>query len=92
MTAPSTTATDELAAVLDRLRPELADRAQPIKKRIRLFWVAAKVSRKLAPAEVVTAAFARLARETGLMSDLGRYGAEDTEHVIRWAMNGKNPL
>jgi hypothetical protein len=87
-------------------RPLLANSA-PTKARIRVLWAAAKKVRHDAlagaPAGDIIAAFMALAVETGLIDSAGfwgadiresrrRYGREDVEHVLRWALRGWNPF
>ena len=63
-----------------------------LKRRLREFWAHAKAARDTAAADVFTEEFTRLANESGLTRDLGRHGAEDIAHVIRWAYRGWNPF
>ncbi len=83
---------DRLTEALGCLRPEIADRKQPIKRRLRLLWAAAKICRDLGAVDVVEEEFTKFARETGVLADLGRYAAEDLAHVIRWGLLGQNPF
>jgi hypothetical protein len=95
---------DRLTEIIDRARSRLADTDLPTKKRIVLLWAAAKASRELAASDVVRAEFLRLAVDVGLITVSGRwattdvresilrYGADDVEHVISWALRGLNPF
>jgi hypothetical protein len=84
-------AVDLLDAAIEALRPEL-ERSQPVKERVRKWWSAAREAREYGAADVVQAEFLRLARETGLVGDLGWDGEEDAAHVLDWAMRGMNPF
>ena len=86
-----TAAMDLLDGAISALRPQL-DRATPIKQRIKAFWATAKVARLYAASDVVEAEFMSIARESGLVADLGRHGEEDATHVLSWAMRGMNPF
>ena len=65
---------------------------RPIKQRIRAWWAAVKVARQYGASDVVRSEFMRLARESGLVADLGRHGEEDATHVLDWAARGMNPF
>lgn len=68
------------------------------------FCGSAKASRDLAATDVTHIAFNKLAIEVGLIDSFGRwtgndvrdsvrrFGAEDIEHVIAWALRGWNPF
>ena len=81
-----------LTQITERIRPRLADRTSPLKTRLRLLWSSAKLARDLGSSDVVRDDFTQLARDTGLTADLGRHGAVDVEHVVRWASRGMNPF
>ena len=94
-----TTALDDAIA---NARPLLTNGA-PTKARIRVLWAAAKKARNDAPTGELMAAFMALAVETGLIDGAGnwgadiresrrRYGGQDVEHVLRWALRGWNPF
>jgi hypothetical protein len=95
---------DLLAQAIERTRPLLADRTRPTKERIRVLWAAAKRARDLGAWDVVHDAFMQLAVEVHLIDSNGfwtgedvresvrRYGREDVEHTIRWALRGWNPF
>jgi hypothetical protein len=95
---------DLLASALDRVRPLLMDDSRPTKYRIRLLWAAVKKARDFGCPDVVPDEFMRLAIETNLIDQRGRwtgsdvsegerrFGAEDVGHVISWAMRGWNPF
>jgi hypothetical protein len=85
------TAVDLLEATIEVLRPEL-ERSRRIKQRIRAWWSAARDAKGYGARDVVEAEFMRLARDTGLISDLGKYGDEDARHVLDWALRNLNPF
>jgi hypothetical protein len=84
-------AVDLLDATIEVLRPQL-DHKFPIKQRIRIFWATARAARNYSASDVVQSEFMQLARETGLISDLGRHGEEVARHVLNWAMRSLNPF
>ena len=84
-------AVDLLDATIEVLRPQL-ERKFPIKQRIRIFWATARAARNYSASDVVQSEFMQLARETGLIIDLGRHGEEDARHVLNWAMRALNPF
>jgi hypothetical protein len=84
-------AIDLLDAAIEALRPQL-DRKFPIKERIRIFWATACAARDCGASDTVQSEFMQLARETGLITDLGRHGEEDARHVLSWAMRALNPF
>jgi hypothetical protein len=95
---------DVLSQVIENARQKIADDSVPVKARVQLLWAYAKAARDLAASDVLQDEFVRLAIETGLISESGRwlpdnvrasvrpYGREDIEHVIRWALHGLNPF
>jgi hypothetical protein len=95
---------DLLTQAVDRALPMLADAARPTKERIRLLWAAVKMARDLAASDVVHEAFMAVALRAGFIDDKGRligadvaehrraFGAQDVEHVVRWALRGWNPF
>jgi hypothetical protein len=97
-------ATCPLDQVIDTLRPLLADPSLSTKARIRMLWGAAKKARDLGSSDVVRDAFMELAVEVNLIDRNGRwtgedvresirrYGREDVEHTIKWALRGWNPF
>jgi hypothetical protein len=82
---------DLLGTTIEALCAEL-ERSRPIKERLRAFWAMARVARNFGAADVVREEFMGLARECGLIADLGRHGGEDAAHVFDWAMRGLNPF
>jgi hypothetical protein len=82
---------DMLAAAIAKVHPHLAS-SLTIKQRIHALWAGAKAARHFDAADVVKEAFTKLAHETGLTHDLGRYGKEDLAHVLSWALRGWNPF
>jgi hypothetical protein len=98
------TAVDLLIQTIECVRPALLDKNKPTKECIRILWSAVKRARDLGSNDVVSAEFIRLAIETNLIDSNGRwtgddvrksvrrYGHEDVEHVIRWALRGWNPF
>ena len=82
---------DLLTQMIERLRP-LLGRDVPVKQRIVTFWSFIVESRHLAASDVVVSDFLVLAREAGLLDDLGSGGAEQIDHVIAWGLRGFNPF
>ena len=82
----------------------LADPNKPTKARLRILWSAAKKARDLGSRDVVHDEFMALAIEVNLIDQHGRwtgsdvreyvrrFGAEDVDHVLRWALRGWNPF
>ena len=91
MTARTQFHVDLLDATIEVLRPQL-DRKFPIKQRIRIFWATARAARNYSASDIVQSEFMQFARETGLISDLGRHGEEDAQHLLNWAMRALNPF
>jgi hypothetical protein len=101
--SPATTL-DLLDQVIEKARPMLADESRPTKQRILILWAAAKKARNLGASDVVHKAFMVLAAETDLIDKRGRwtgadvresvrrFGTEDMERVITWALRGWNPF
>ena len=67
-------------------------RVAVLKQRLRSLWRAVKGARGEASDEIISAKFAKLARNNGLTSALGYHGEEDVAHVIRWGLRGWNPF
>jgi hypothetical protein len=88
---PMATRDDDLRTALTYLEQNL-DRKLPVVRRIQGFWATAKASRSLGSDEVLVTEFMKLALRSGLVSDLGRHGREDAEHVLSWALKGWNPF
>jgi hypothetical protein len=96
--------TNLLTRAVEHVAPMLADATKPTKERVRLLWAAAKTARDLAASDVVHEAFIAVALRTGLIDERGRwtgadiaehrrnFGAQDIEHVVRWAVRGWNPF
>jgi hypothetical protein len=91
-----------LAMAIDRTRCQIAASQTP-KQRIQLLWAGAKAARQLAASDVLLEEFMRLAIEIGLIDANGcwianvrdsvrRFGKEDVEHVLRWALRDMNPF
>ena len=89
MNAP---ATEMLVEAVALTRKRIADRSRTLSERIQTLWAAAYSARALGSSDAVAAAFIALAENTGLIADLGRYGAEDVAHVVRWALRGLDPF
>jgi hypothetical protein len=95
---------DLLIQAVERAVSMLADGARPTKERIRLLWAAAKIARDLAASDVVHETFVSLAITANLIDKNGCwtgadiaehrrvFGAQDVEHVVRWALRGWNPF
>jgi hypothetical protein len=104
MNAPFPLAVDLLAQEIECARSMLGDETRPTKERIRILWAAAKMARDLGAWDAVHDAFMQLAVEVNLIDRNGRwtgadvresvrrYGREDVEHTIRWALRGWNPF
>lgn len=84
-------ALDSLTQAVDYVRP-LLDRSSPLSVRLRTIWAAVVAARDLGASDVVEGEFLQLARDTGLMADLGSRANVDLRHVIRWAMLDQNPF
>ena len=82
---------DALTDAIEQTRVMLAE-CKTNKIRVRIFWSARKHSRDMAPPAVIDAAFLALATETKLIAALGRHGAEDVQHILKWAAAGTNPF
>jgi hypothetical protein len=66
----------------------------PIKVRLRLFWELAKGTRGKAPDAELRRQFLERARTSGLIAavhSISHHGQEDVEHVLDWALRGKDP-
>jgi hypothetical protein len=86
------TPSDPLDQAVALTRNRIADRSRTLSERIQTLWAAVYAARTLGAADIVAAAFIGLAENTGLVADLGRHGAEDVAHVVRWAMRGLDPF
>jgi hypothetical protein len=98
--------TDLLAGLLEAARRQIADSSQPTKARVRLLWslAAAAHANNTAASDVIRHDFMALATDVGLISASGRWlpadvrdhirchGRTDINHVIDWAMRGRNPF
>jgi hypothetical protein len=84
-------AVDYLSQAIAIVRAEL-DPALPVTKRLRTLWAGVVAARDLGASDVVETEFLELARECGLYRALGRHAATDLQHVIRWAMLGRDPF
>jgi hypothetical protein len=97
-------AIDLLTRAVGHVAPMLADATKPTKERVRLLWASAKMARDLGASDIVHDAFMSLAITTNLIDPSGRwvptdvretrraFGAQDVEHVIKWALRGWNPF
>jgi hypothetical protein len=66
----------------------------PVKVRLRLFWELAKGARGKAPDAELRRQFLERARTSGLIAAahaVGHHGHEDVEHILDWALRGKDP-
>jgi hypothetical protein len=79
---------DEIAA---HLASELG-RDIPVGMRIKKFWARAEALRHTAPHDQIKQAFFVLAKQSGLITDLGHHGEEDLCHVLDWALRGRIPF
>ena len=87
---------DPLTQAVERVRRDL-DRSIPIKQRARKFWAGVVCSRHLAASDVISSDFQRLADESGLTTDLVKFGGsfngrETVEHLIKWGLRNMNPF
>jgi hypothetical protein len=93
-----------LTDAIDSLRVILNEPGHSTKIRIRLLWSAAKMASDLDSHRIVRNAFIKLAIDVNLINDDGywtgsdvrksvqRYGGEDLDRVIKWALRGWNPF
>jgi hypothetical protein len=101
---PEYIAVDLLAAAIEKTRPLLADRRKSTKQRAHILWAAVMAARDLGASDRVHGAFGALTVQTGLITHRGRwtgadvrpsvrrYGIEDVDHIVTWALCGKNPF
>lgn len=89
--SPAPTPSNLLIEAISYVRPHL-DRTLPVVDRLRNLWAAAVAARDLAATDIIEEEFMSLARETGLLRDLGRHADADLHHVIRWAVLDQNPF
>ena len=87
---------DPLTQAIERVRRDL-DRSIPIKQRAQYFWAGVVCSRHLATSDIVPGDFRRLADESGLTTDLVKFGRsfnghETVEHLIKWGLRNMNPF
>jgi len=82
---------DFLSQAISHIRPHL-DRSLPAGTRLRALWAAVVAARDLAASDVVEDEFLNLAQQSGLAGDLGRHADDDLRHVVRWAVQNKNPF
>jgi hypothetical protein len=98
-------AVDLLAAAIEQARPlVVADRRKSTKARVRILWAAVVAARDLAASDRVHGSFGALSVQVGLINHRGwwtgadvrpsvrRYGLEDVDHVIMWALRGMDPF
>ncbi len=88
---PPPTGVNLATQATDYVRP-LLDRSNPLGERLRALWAAVVAARALGASDVVEEEFLRLARDTGLVADLGTRADADIRHVIRWAMLNQSPF
>jgi hypothetical protein len=82
---------DRLSRAIAHFRPKL-NRELPLADRAGNFWAITVAVRDLATADVLRVELTGLAHSTGLLRDLGRHGAEDVEHMIRWGLLDRCPF
>jgi hypothetical protein len=97
-------AVDLLAAAIEKVRPLLTDKTKSTKARVRILWASVMAARGLAASDRVHGAFGALSVQVGLINNRGwwvendvracyrRYGLEDVDHVIIWALRGLDPF
>jgi hypothetical protein len=95
---------DLLSQAIAQILSMLVDQSRSTQQRAIIFWAAAKAARNFGASDVVADAFLRLARESGLIDDRGRwvgadirdsvrhFGAQDLRHAVDWALQGRNPF
>jgi hypothetical protein len=93
-----------LDEIINAVRPVAADGSRSTKKRIQALWASTKIARDTGATDVIRRAFMTLAVEANLLDRRGRwtgsdvaehvrrYGREDVEHVVTWALRGWNPF
>jgi len=84
-------AVDLLAQAIEHVRRHL-DRSRPVRERVRMWWAGVAAAHDLAAYDVVEDEFLQIARDSGLIADLGRHGDEDLRHVLRWGLLERNPF
>lgn len=88
---PPPTGIDLVTQAANYVRP-LLNRSNPLGERLRTLWAAVVATRDLGAFDVVEGEFLQLARDTGLVADLGTRADADLRHVISWAMLNQNPF
>lgn len=83
--------TDIVIEIAAHLASELR-REIPRNMRIKIFWARAESLRQAAPHKQIKQAFFALAKESGLIADLGHHGDDDVRHVLDWALLGRIPF
>ena len=83
--------TPDLQAVAARLTAELRATATP-SARVQRLWAVGCALRGRAPEAELHALLIGCAQRSGLTAALGRHGREDVEHVVRWALLGRDPF
>ena len=83
-------AADMLAEAIAYVRPHLT--RGDISERLRCLWAGAKAASDLGGADVVEDEFLTLARDCGLVAELGCNADADLRHVIHSALLGWNPF
>jgi hypothetical protein len=83
--------TDIVFEITRYLASELR-REIPLNIRIKIFWARAEALRHDAPHEQIKQQFMALAKQSGLITDLGHCGDEDVRHVLDWALLGHVPF
>ena len=83
--------TDIIIEITAHLARELR-RDIPVGMRIKIFWARAESLRQAAPHKQIKQQFMALAKQSGLITDLGHHGDEDVRHVLSWALRGRVPF
>ena len=83
--------TDIVVEMTAHLASELR-RDIPVAVRIKIFWARAEALRHATPHDQIKQAFFALAKQSGLITDLGYHGDEDARHVLDWALRGRVPF
>jgi hypothetical protein len=82
---------DLVTQAADYVRP-LLDRSNSLGERLRTLWAAVVAARDLGAFDAIEGQFLQLARDTGLVADLGSRADVDLRHIIRWAVLDQNPF
>jgi hypothetical protein len=82
---------DLLSQAVAQVRPYLR-RDLPLAARLKAFWAGVAAAADLATTDQVVGDFIELAQQCGLIAELGKHADEDLDHLIGWALKGRNPF